>query len=253
MKNPWAAVDSYSNEEKKADSDFERQVMKRLIDAGYRVRAQWQVGYYRIDLVVEGDGKRLAIECDGDRYHPLEKLEDDIARQTVLERLGWQFVRIRGSAFYRSQTEVMKPIFDRLEALEIPAVGQIAEERRDNWILIHELEELVRKESMNEEAGSFAGGAMNDEESPKPESRGYGDGLGSVTESETEVLPSSNLDLILRAYGCKMPLENFVRVWANVRGHKRIGKNIRERFDVELAEQIRQETLIVAGEYISIV
>jgi hypothetical protein len=89
-------------------------------ERGFSGQVAVAVGYYRIDLVVEGAGQRLAIECDGDRYHPMEKLAEDMARQAVLERLGWQFVRIRGSAFYRDGDAAMRPVFDRLVELEIP-------------------------------------------------------------------------------------------------------------------------------------
>ncbi|MEI6846804.1 MAG: AAA domain-containing protein [Chlorobiaceae bacterium] len=148
MKDPWSLVNAYNSEVAKTDSDFERQVLKRLTNAGYRVKSQWQVGYYRIDLVVEGGGKRLAIECDGDRYHPIEKISDDMERQAILERVGkWQFIRIRGSAFYRSPDEAMKHVFDRLEALDIPPIGQIDEQRVEDWSLIHELQELIAKAS----------------------------------------------------------------------------------------------------------
>ena len=112
-------------EEQKADSEFERLVLKRLMQAGYRVKAQWPVGAYRIDLVVEGDGKRLAVECDGDRWHPIEKLEEDMARQAILERLGWRFVRIRGSLFFRNPDQAMQPVFERLQKLDIPPEGQL--------------------------------------------------------------------------------------------------------------------------------
>ncbi|MDQ2644020.1 MAG: AAA family ATPase [Myxococcota bacterium] len=44
--------------EARAESEFERQVLRRLIGAGYEVRTQWQVGSYRIDMVVVGGGKR---------------------------------------------------------------------------------------------------------------------------------------------------------------------------------------------------
>src|SRR5260370_15184908 len=66
--------------EKRTQSTFEREVMKRLIAAGYRVSPQWRGGAFRIDLFVEGDGRRLAIECDGDRYHPLETLHANTVR-----------------------------------------------------------------------------------------------------------------------------------------------------------------------------
>ena len=74
--------------DERVESPFEADVLRRLRIAGFKVTAQWKVGFYRIDLVVEGKGGRLAIECDGDRWHPLDNLEVDMARQAVLERLG---------------------------------------------------------------------------------------------------------------------------------------------------------------------
>src|SRR2546429_5458563 len=101
--------------------------MKRSIPAGYHVAPQWRVGAFGIDLVVEGDGRRLAIECDGDRYHPLEKLPEDMDRQSVLERMGWIFTRIRGTEFLRNPDRAMKPVFEKLQMLEIPLAGNAAE------------------------------------------------------------------------------------------------------------------------------
>ena len=99
--NPTATLRRQDAAEQRAESEFERLVMRRLIGAGYRVTPQWAVGRYRIDMVIEDGVRRLAVECDGDRYHPMEKLSEDIARQALLERLGWAFARIRGSAFFR--------------------------------------------------------------------------------------------------------------------------------------------------------
>jgi very-short-patch-repair endonuclease/Cdc6-like AAA superfamily ATPase len=101
------------------ESPFEKEVLQRLLDRGYKVTPQWPVGSFRIDLVVTGHSTKLAVECDGDRYHPLEKLPEDMARQAILERLGWRFVRIRGSAFFRDAEAAMAPIFKRLKELGI--------------------------------------------------------------------------------------------------------------------------------------
>jgi very-short-patch-repair endonuclease len=113
-------VSILAEQEQKVESEFERQVLQRLVQAGYHVISQWPVGAYRIDLVVEGNGKRLAVECDGDRWHPLEKLEADMTRQAILERLGWRFARIRGSLFFRNPDQALAPVFARLQALGIP-------------------------------------------------------------------------------------------------------------------------------------
>ena len=95
-RDPDAVERAKKHAAKRAESELERLVLARLIEAGYRVVPQRWVGYYRIDIVVEGSGKRLAIECDGDRYHPTEKITEDMERQAILERLGWTFVRVRG-------------------------------------------------------------------------------------------------------------------------------------------------------------
>lgn len=107
------------------ESPFEREVANRLVRLGYKVIPQWRVGHYRIDLVVESNGKRIAIECDGDKFHPVEKLTDDMARQAVLERLGWRFIRIRGSQFFRDPDRAMATV---LEKIGIAGIRPEAEE-----------------------------------------------------------------------------------------------------------------------------
>lgn len=121
--DPGALERDLEATQKRAESEFERQVIKRLMVAGYRVIPQWEVGRFRIDIVVEGGGKTLAVECDGDRYHPIEKLPEDMARQAILERLGWRFVRLRGSQFFRDPDGTMESVFRKLEELEIPPEG----------------------------------------------------------------------------------------------------------------------------------
>lgn len=117
--DPWAIYRTREDAEKRTQSKLEMEVMHRLVQAGYRVHPQWGVGYYRIDLVVEGGGRRLAVECDGDRYHPIEKLPEDMARQAILERLGWNFVRVRGSQFFRDPDKALGPVFQRLSDLGV--------------------------------------------------------------------------------------------------------------------------------------
>ena len=122
--SPKAITNALAATQRRVESEFERDVAAYLVRAGYRVTPQWQVGNYRIDMVVEGGGMRLAVECDGDRYHPIEKLPEDMARQAILERLGWTFIRLRGSEFYRDPEATIRRVFDKLEALGISPEGQ---------------------------------------------------------------------------------------------------------------------------------
>lgn len=117
--DPKAVVGDLNRIEGRAESELERQVLRRLIAARYRVTPQWEVGRYRIDMVIEGQACRLAVECDGDRYHDINQLPEDMERQAVLERLGWTFHRIRGSRFFRDPDRTMEQLFSRLPAMGI--------------------------------------------------------------------------------------------------------------------------------------
>jgi very-short-patch-repair endonuclease len=113
--------DLVGGDEKKVRSPFEREIAKCLEGRGYRVTPQWRVGKYGIDLVVEGDGKRLAIECEGDPSYPmdLDKVPQQMERQAILERLGWIFTHVRATEFLRNAERAMQPVFEKLEMLEI--------------------------------------------------------------------------------------------------------------------------------------
>ena len=117
--DPWASLRLFDELQRKTESEFERAVLARLIEKGYHVHPQHRVGYYRLDFAVECKGRCVALECDGDRYHDVEQLQDDLYRQATLERLGWRFIRIRGSRFYRDPDRVMEEVFGQLSKLGI--------------------------------------------------------------------------------------------------------------------------------------
>lgn len=104
------------------DSWFEVDMALELLRRRFRIRPQVEVAGYRIDLVVEGVGARLAIECDGDEWHGLEQFERDMARQRQLERAGWRFVRVRASEFYLDRERAIKAVVEACEDLGIRPV-----------------------------------------------------------------------------------------------------------------------------------
>jgi len=97
-----------------SESPFEMEVMKILLAESYKVIPQFKVGAYRIDMVVQYGDKKIALECDGERFHTSDNLNNDLARQAILERLGWLFIRIRGSEYYRYPEQTMKNVLDSL-------------------------------------------------------------------------------------------------------------------------------------------
>ena len=109
------------------ESDFEREMFDLLVAKNYRVRPQVKCGgvkNYRIDFVVEGnEGRRLAVECDGDRFHGPGQWSDDMQRQRVLERAGWTFWRCFASSFVMSRETVMNDLIETLTKLGIDALG----------------------------------------------------------------------------------------------------------------------------------
>ena len=113
---------------KKFRSELEKEVFNDLSQAGYRMTQQYMVGECVIDLVVEGEnGNRIAIQCDGDRSQMMESVEQEMARQLMLRRLGWDFVRVRGSEFFQHRDKVMKKLQRRLRELAIAPIGPEAE------------------------------------------------------------------------------------------------------------------------------
>ncbi len=97
------------------DSWFEVDVFLRIADAGFRVLPQYAVSGYRIDMVVEGMERRLAVECDGDEWHGAERYLEDMQRQRQLERCGFPFWRLRGSAFELDPDKAMKSLWEALD------------------------------------------------------------------------------------------------------------------------------------------
>ncbi|MGW8390471.1 AAA domain-containing protein [Pseudoduganella sp. HUAS MS19] len=122
----------------RCESGFELEMFDELVKRGYRIEPQVPCGGYRIDFVVEGaEGRRLAIECDGDRFHDPGQWQDDMARQRVLERAGWTFWRCFASTFVRRRQEVLADLVTTLGELGIEPLGA---ESVDNTIWVHSKE-----------------------------------------------------------------------------------------------------------------
>ena len=106
------------------ESPFEREVYDALTERGFWVTPQVKVGQFRIDMVVEGNNdSRLAIECDGDKYHGPDKWADDMHRQRILERAGWIFWRCFASTWVRRKGEMIEDLVRSLAEHGIEPVG----------------------------------------------------------------------------------------------------------------------------------
>jgi very-short-patch-repair endonuclease len=126
VRDPSAKRRALQDAQRRAESPFEAAVIERLINAGYRVEPQVWVGRYRIDMVVSNARAQVALECDGDRFHGVDEIPLDMARQAVLERAGWRFIRIRGTRFYRDPERTMAWVLAELDRLGVTPGGAAA-------------------------------------------------------------------------------------------------------------------------------
>ncbi len=133
---PSLAIEVGADPLERCDSDFERDVMRRLLADGFAVTPQVGALGFRIDLVVEGaGGRRLAVECDGDRFHGPGQWREDMRRQRVLERVGWRFWRCFASSFYADPDGVMAELVDTLARAGIePRAEGLAEAGPSPWV-----------------------------------------------------------------------------------------------------------------------
>lgn len=136
--DPNAFEITHATIEKQSDSPFETAVAIALADRGYHLVQQWKVGSYRLDIVAVCGTEKVAIECDGEKWHSGEaKIREDMERQTILERLGWRFIRIRGSEFYRDSEKAIERIIAELASYGIEpedAVEREAQERETDLL-----------------------------------------------------------------------------------------------------------------------
>jgi very-short-patch-repair endonuclease len=99
------------------DSEFEAEVASALQQRGIFVFHQYPACGFHIDLVCEREGARVAVECDGERYHLDEhgqpKLED-LEREAILRRAGWRIVRIPYRKWLRDSQEEVRTVLNAL-------------------------------------------------------------------------------------------------------------------------------------------
>jgi DNA polymerase III delta prime subunit len=102
------------------DSWFEVDVFLSIAGQGHlAIIPQYEVHGYRIDIVIVGGSRKVAVECDGDWWHGPQQYADDLHRQSQLERCGWEFFRVRGSHFYRDPDGSLLPLWKMLEPHDI--------------------------------------------------------------------------------------------------------------------------------------
>lgn len=118
-------INSLADIESKSDSPFETEVAMRLKSEGFVFEQQYKIGAYRLDFCLKNkDGKRIALECDGEAFHSTQsQILSDLQREAVLSRLGFGIVRVRGSAWYRNKDKAFEKVMEELVNYGVPYVN----------------------------------------------------------------------------------------------------------------------------------
>ncbi|WP_019878920.1 AAA domain-containing protein [Succinispira mobilis] len=133
MTNPGLLENQKKTIEELSQSPFEVEVATALITQGYNIVQQWKVGAYSIDMVACYKDKKIAIECDGEKYHSgQEALLADMERQIILERLGWTFIRLRGGEYYSAPDKAINRVVSDLNNLGVYPESNVGKDISEN-------------------------------------------------------------------------------------------------------------------------
>ena len=104
-------------------NDFEEHIARSISGIGYILTPKVKVGKYTIDFVVETDlsmgikqesYKKVAVKCIGMSEDEDYNWQRNYEMQMCLERMGWEFHKIRASEFYRNPTIIMEKLKRKL-------------------------------------------------------------------------------------------------------------------------------------------
>src|SRR5262249_4389655 len=109
----------------KWDSAFEKSLHERLTELRYSVGPKYQIGEFEVDFLIRGEaGTKAVISCDGDRIVSEGSILSRMARQLTLERLGWNFIRLRASEYLMDESRAMRKVVRKLSALKIEPLAE---------------------------------------------------------------------------------------------------------------------------------
>lgn len=150
------------------DSWFEVDVYNDIVRKQLSVIPQYEVakGRYRIDMVMLlPDGTKIAIECDGDKWHGPEQHQNDIMREKVLTRCGWQFFRVRGYEYYTNREKALEPLWNMIPVFEDKEIESITDFGYQESI--NQVEKEVKRDDSLEVQSSDLVIDTYDEETPE--------------------------------------------------------------------------------------
>ena len=159
-----------------AITEMEQEIADALTNAGYTVSFRQKAGLYTVSMLCAGKNKRVAIECDGDRPLNVDEISLEMSKQSVLERLGWKFIRVRSSSYYRDKAAGLEEVISMVKAAGVEPGCADSTNENDLLEKIYARAEELRT-AWDEEAKK----AKEDEEAVIEEA------VAEVSESENDI------------------------------------------------------------------
>jgi very-short-patch-repair endonuclease len=97
---------------------LQREIYGRIKEMGYKIIPQMKIGVYNIDFIIEGENNKAALICEGDRDKNVD-ITNALMQQINLERIGWNFIRIKASEYYLDKEEALKKVCEKLTELGV--------------------------------------------------------------------------------------------------------------------------------------
>ena len=193
--------------------------------------AQVGCGGFRIDLALKHPDRPgefcLGIECDGATYHSSKTARDrDRIRQSVLENLGWNIVRIWSTDWIRNPDRQIERILATFERVSTSTSASVA---RVEPTLDDEFDDLIPRIEVQVAA--------------------RGPAFKAIKDVPEEYLRNMFQTLVKR--GGAIDLEGLIQQTVRELGFGRTGKQIRQRLEMSLNDLLQIGHLRWVGDRIA--
>ena len=124
--NPDAGL---GEREPQQPTSLELTVTRSLQAEGYQILQDMAVGSLRVPVAAVSGSSRVIVACDGEHWvDSIKEAASQRYSQAVLERLGWHFLRVRGSSWYLNPEAALEKLKAQLAELGIVPGGTAATE-----------------------------------------------------------------------------------------------------------------------------
>lgn len=103
-----------SFKKKEVLTPIEKIIEEELLNKKIAHKPQVKLGRHYVDFLIEGDNKKLIVECDGRDYHNPHK---DKERDNELAKFGIKILRLSGSEIYYNPDKCIEKIINSLKSI----------------------------------------------------------------------------------------------------------------------------------------